>query len=140
MRRHQVFAGILVVRVHLQRPSKMADRDIAILDELNDLLETERAALLAGDIDAVGRVLDTKEKLLRDLAECAASDTEGLDEIRIKITRNQELIESAMKGIEAVAQRFAAIRKVRRSLETYDRSGRRKMIDISPGGRLEKRA
>jgi flagellar biosynthesis/type III secretory pathway chaperone len=118
----------------------MADRDIAILDELNDLLETERAALLAGDIDAVGRVLDTKEKLLRDLAECAASDTEGLDEIRIKITRNQELIESAMKGIEAVAQRFAAIRKVRRSLETYDRSGRRKMIDITPGGRLEKRA
>lgn len=118
----------------------MADREKPILDELNDLLEQERASLLKGDIDDVGRVLDTKEKLLRELTECATSDTEGLDELRVKLTRNQELIESAMKGIEAVAQRFATISKVRKSLETYDRSGQRKMIDISPGGRLEKRA
>ncbi|WP_323763747.1 flagellar biosynthesis protein FlgN [Marinovum sp.] len=118
----------------------MSERETAILDELNDLLEIERAALLQGEIDKVGRVLDTKEKLLRELTACAPADTKDLDELRIKLSRNQELIENAMKGIEAVAKRFSTIRKVRKSLQTYDRSGHRKMIDITPGGRLERRA
>lgn len=118
----------------------MKDRESTLIDELNDLLERERAALLDGEIDGVGRVLDTKERLLRELTQCASSDTEELEGLRAKLTRNQELIESAMKGIEAVSRRFATIRKVRKSLETYDRAGQRRMIDISPGGRLEKRA
>ncbi len=118
----------------------MSERASELLDELNDLLDQERAALLGGDIDEVGRVLDTKETLLRELTECAAADTEGLSDLKTKLMRNQELIDSAMKGVQAVADRFATIRRVRKSLETYDRSGQRKMIEIAPGGRLEKRA
>lgn len=118
----------------------MTDRASELLDELNDLLDKERAALLGGDIDEVGRVLETKEGLLRELTECAEADTAGLSDLKDKLSRNQELIESAMKGIQAVAHRFSTIRRVRKSLETYDRSGQRQMIEISSSGRLEKRA
>lgn len=118
----------------------MTERASEILDELNDLLDSERKALLHGDIDDVGRVLDTKERLLRELTESADVDTAGLGELKDKLSRNQELIESAMKGIQAVAQRFSTIRRVRKSLETYDRSGQKQMIEVSKSGRLEKRA
>lgn len=118
----------------------MNERASQLMDELNDLLDLERRALLSGDLEEVGRVLDTKEALLRELTENAASDTDGLQGLKEKLTRNQELIESAMKGIQAVAQRFATIRQVRKSLETYDSAGQRQKIEITSGGRLEKRA
>ena len=111
-----------------------------ILDELDDLLDAERAALLAGKLDDVGRLFDRKARLMDALSEAEMNTAIDPGQLRDKIVRNQELLESASQGIRSVARRLAAIRRVRESLETYDSRGRRTSVDVKPGTTLEKRA
>ncbi len=43
----------------------MTDRSLEdVMADLDDLLETERAALLSGDLEAIGRQLHRKENLV----------------------------------------------------------------------------
>lgn len=118
----------------------MTDVEIGILDELNELLDEEKAAILRGDIDTVGRILDTKRHLLDMLNELNAAETNGLDEIRQKLLRNQDLLEHSQKGVQAVFHRIATLRSVQSSLETYDRQGKRREYRLATGEKVEKRA
>jgi len=45
-----------------------------------------------------------------------------------------------LSGIRAVADRVAALRRVRDTLETYDQSGRKTAISTLRTGQVEKRA
>ena len=111
-----------------------------ILDELNDLLDAERTALLDGRLDDVGRLHDRKARLVEALSDAEANSSSVPGPLRDKIVRNQDLLESASQGIRSVARRLAAIRRVRESLDTYDSRGRLKSVDLQPGTTLEKRA
>ena len=50
------------------------------------------------------------------------------------------LLDTALEGIRAVADRVSALRRVRDTLETYDQTGRKTTFESMHKGRVEKRA
>jgi flagellar biosynthesis/type III secretory pathway chaperone len=107
------------------------------LEALTDLLERERKALISGDLEGLARLADEKERLMGVAATMTAS---GLQALREKATRNQELLNSALEGIRSVAARLDALREARDTLNTYDRSGQRQSIDTQRRPKIERRA
>ena len=119
----------------------MTDRSIDdVIADLDDLLETEREALLSGNVQAIGRLIDRKEGLVEELSVRDAAETHGLAGVARKLHRNQELLDQALEGIRSIATRLAALRRVKETLDTYDASGARKTVKIAQDGALEKRA
>lgn len=113
---------------------------VEVIDALDDVLETERSALLNGDLDAIGRLLERKESLIETLSVLEAGETASLERLTGKIKRNQELLDQALDGIRTVANRLAELRRVKNSLDTYDARGTKRTIDIDAEGSVEKRA
>lgn len=110
------------------------------MDALDDLLDAERAALLKGHLDEVSRLHARKEALIDALNRFEFQDRSTLTGLHKKVERNQALLDSALDGVRSVARRLAAIRRVRQSLETYDSFGQKQLVDVRPGGSVEKRA
>lgn len=111
-----------------------------LFDALDDLLEEERAALLTGDLEKVGRLFDRKEGLIEELSQLEQFEARTLNTLQDKMKRNQALLDSALEGIRAVAGRLAALRRVRSTLDTYDSNGAKRSIKIGKDGAVEKRA
>ncbi len=111
-----------------------------LINRLVDLLEKERAALLDGDLETISKLLGTKEALIDALNDMPAAAPDGLRGLQAKVARNQALLDGALQGIRKVAARMAAFRKIRRTLETYDESGRKKTIPGDVAHQVEKRA
>ncbi|WP_420004696.1 flagellar biosynthesis protein FlgN [Arenibacterium sp. LLYu02] len=112
----------------------------ALIDGLDSLLEEERAALTHGELRKLEGILARKEELFDKINALTDLETEALDTIHGKVTRNQALLGSAMQGIKAVAHRMSELRKVRKGLDVYDRSGRRASYTTTGSLKLEKRA
>ena len=108
--------------------------------EMDDLLERERAALLDGNLDAIPGLLSEKEALFDRLAELDRLERAGLKDLQGKVMRNQALLDSAMRGIRAVADRMSVLRRVSQTLETYDASGRRESVPTGRARKVERRA
>ena len=111
-----------------------------LVEDLDHLLDAERQALVSGDIDELARLHDTKEELVSKLNALDSLEAGNLQGVRNKMSRNQDLLGSAMAGIRAVADRMAELRRVRQSLATYDRDGKRHQIATPTEQKLEKRA
>ncbi|WP_300033213.1 flagellar biosynthesis protein FlgN [uncultured Roseobacter sp.] len=111
-----------------------------VIGELDDLLEAEKKALLAGELEQVGRLLERKEALIDQLSVLEAGEIDQLELLNVKVKRNQVLLDQALQGIRSVAQRLAELRRVRNSLDTYDESGKRQTIDMNAESKVEKRA
>ena len=111
-----------------------------IIGRLDELLEEERSALLAGDLDRISVLLEEKESLIDALGRLDAAAEPDLQGLQAKVVRNQALLDGALTGIRNVAARMAAFRKIRRSLETYDQSGRKQVIQGEVARQIEKRA
>lgn len=111
-----------------------------LIDDLDDLLDQERKALVTGDLDKIRRLLSHKEILIDKINTLDAFEQASLAAINAKVTRNQVLLNSAMEGIRAVANRMADLRKVRRGLETYDQKGRKTRFGTHTDSSVEKRA
>jgi flagellar biosynthesis/type III secretory pathway chaperone len=124
----------------LSKSHAASEQATVILASLDDLLDRERIALLNGDLDAISRGLREKERLIDALNALHGDQDEDLSAIRNKAQRNQILLESALSGVRAVADRVAALRRVRDTLETYDQSGRKTAISTLRTGQVEKRA
>lgn len=112
----------------------------ALVDELDVLLDAERQAVLSGNLDEMARLLERKEALIDLLGQLDAEDSAVISNIQDKLSRNQLLLDGALQGIRRASARLAAVRKVRRSLETYGEDGQKKTIDAQITRRLEKRA
>lgn len=111
-----------------------------LIDSLNDVLDRERGALIKGDLDGIGRVMPEKENLIDRLNAVQGMDPDRLAEIRDKLARNQMLLNSAMAGIRAVADRIAELRAMRAGSDTYDRTGQKARLQTVLPGKMEKRA
>ena len=111
-----------------------------IIEQLDMLLEQERAALLVGDLDRISTLLAQKESLIDALGALDVRGEPELQGLQAKVVRNQALLDGALIGIRNVAARMAAFRKIRRSLETYDESGRKRVIQGEVTRQVEKRA
>lgn len=111
-----------------------------IFDQLDDLLEKEHDAMLAGDLDCIARLVDQKETLIGQLTQLEQSDELPVATLQNKLQHNHALLENALQGIRRAASRMAAIRRVRRSLETYDEAGQKRTIDGEVVHQVERRA
>jgi hypothetical protein len=115
----------------------MTDEASIARDALEDLLDRERNALMAGDIEGLSRMFDEKERLLKALDGTPEND---LQAIKAKADRNQELLNSALDGIRTVSRRLETLREVRETLNTYDQGGKRRAIQGLSRSRIERRA
>ena len=118
--------------------SNVAGSDI--VGALDDVLEKEREALLSGNLEAIGRLLEQKESLIEDLSVLDEVEAKALHDLTGKMKRNQDLLDHALAGIRSVAGRLAAMRRVRSSLDTYDANGTKRSVDMTNDPSLEKRA
>ena len=107
---------------------------------LESLLERERDALLAGDLERVTTLLPEKQSLMERLADVPAQDAVLLRSVSDKVQRNQKLLTGAMEGVRTVTERLAALRRVRDTLETYGADGKRRNIDTDRPPSVERRA
>ena len=111
-----------------------------IIESLDVLLERERQALIGGHLDAVPDILSRKETLLSRLSAQSGFQAKHLTHLRDKVSRNQILLESALRGIHEVADRISTLRRAQRSLETYDSAGGKTVIVTRPEHKMERRA
>lgn len=107
---------------------------------LGALLEREREALLNGDFDTLVAQLEEKQALVETLNDLDGGGDGELEALQGKVQRNQALLNSALEGIRSVAARMSALHQVRKSLDTYDESGRKTTIEGLRNPKMEKRA
>jgi flagellar biosynthesis/type III secretory pathway chaperone len=108
------------------------------IEDVDRLLDEERAALLAGDLAALAGIVDRKEELLRALADGQTSRP-ALAALRGKAERNAELLGAASRGVRTVLRRITEIREANGPLKTYGRDGTQQTLGSTTGS-LEKRA
>jgi flagellar biosynthesis/type III secretory pathway chaperone len=111
-----------------------------LTDELDQILDRERAALMKGDLGKLEDLLAKKEKIIAKLNTISDLERDTLARVQTKVSRNQDLLDSAMEGIRSVAARMAELRKIRKGLDVYDQSGRRTRYGTRNTGKLEKKA
>ncbi len=93
-----------------------------VVNQVLDLLDTERQALRIGDFDALNTLLDAKTQLFERL-QVAAPGRRNLEVIQQKLSENQSLLSAAMQGVGAARTRLSALQNVRENLSTYDHNG-----------------
>ncbi|WP_322867705.1 hypothetical protein U5922_016715 [Aquicoccus sp. G2-2] len=84
--------------------------------------------------------LDQKKALIDALNDTPAAAGVSLQTLQGKVLRNQALLDSALGGIRSVANKMSTLHRIRRTLDTYDESGRRMTIESVSENKLEKRA
>ncbi|MFK7834741.1 MAG: flagellar export chaperone FlgN [Sulfitobacter sp.] len=109
------------------------------VSELADLLDAEREALLAGDLEKLNDLLVPKEALIDAMGDLHKPDAETLDALGTKVERNQLLLDGALEGIRAVATRMAKLREVKGTLETYGADGKKRDIPLQAESSVEHR-
>lgn len=90
-----------------------------VLAALGAYLERERAALVAGDFEALERLEPEKAALLADAAG------PWPEPIVAATRRNQALLAAAAEGIRAGVVRLAELRQISKGYVTYSADGRR---------------
>jgi hypothetical protein len=78
--------------------------------------------------------------LIDALSESGEHDVATVSALQAKLERNQVLFDQALAGIRNVASRLSALRRLRKTLETYDEHGRKSALVTSEDNKLEKRA
>lgn len=107
------------------------------IEEIETLLDEERAALLAGDFDRLGEIAEEKEALADNLSRVGPSGE--FRSLRAKAMRNADLLEAASTSIRGVTRRLAEIRKANGPLKTYGQDGMPRTLGPTDGS-FEKRA
>jgi len=117
----------------------MQSDTLDIIDTLEDLIDKERAAILAGALDEVSRLSIEKEQVMGQQA-LAACNPETLDRLRKKTARNQQLLTAAIRGVRSVMSRLNILRNGPGEMNTYDQSGQRTTLNSGHNGALHRRA
>lgn len=108
-----------------------------IIDELEDLLDRERAMLRTGALQELSRLADQKARLMAGLS--AAAGQSSLTRLREKAARNARMLDAAARGIRSVTDRIAALRAGPQTFTTYAANGARATVG-SKSGNVERRA
>ncbi len=116
------------------------DEFTQLFRDLDALLDEERKALMEGALDRLPGLLNQKQALLDKVARLEADPGEKLAALHEKTLRNQTLLDAAVEGIRSVAERLAALRRVRDSLDTYDSDGQLLRVSSKGAAHLERRA
>jgi hypothetical protein len=111
-----------------------------IIVELDKVLDQEKAALLSGNLDELAKLVTKKERLVEALNAADLTVSDPLRQVSDKVSQNKVLLESALDGIRTAARRLAELRRARKTLDTYDRLGRKNRIEEPIETNVEKRA
>ncbi|WP_375262885.1 hypothetical protein [Palleronia sp.] len=105
--------------------------------KLIDLLDTERKALLSGDLAAAIALAERKEVLAAKL-ETETPDADDVRAVQSRAKRNAELLAAALKGAQAAREKITFILAAK-PFTTYGSDGRSMSLGQSGGG-FERRA
>lgn len=105
------------------------------IDRLTHLLEVERAALLLGDLEAVGALAEEKEALATSFEGTQSDDLAALSGA---LERNGALLAAAQQGVSTVLATLRNQRAARESLSTYDSAGKAKTIGQASQGTVRR--
>ena len=105
--------------------------------DLDNLLDLERQYLLTGALDHLTDISDRKLELVDELQ---ANSHTLPDPIREKLHKNQDLLKSAIAGIQAAKSRMTEFRHVRDCLSFYGPPGHRQNISLSGARQLKTKA
>jgi len=114
--------------------------DTQLRKRIEALLSQERAALLSGDLRAIGDLAEEKERLFNCLKELGPERLDSLRSLHDMASRNQALLDGALQGIRLASERLSAYRRLRRSMDTYDPQGRKTAIPGVVSRKVERRA
>ena len=112
----------------------------SLFDEIHDLLDRERQALIRGDLATVTALYDQKEILVQLLDSLPQSSVSDLSRVHQKLVHNQNLIDGALQGIQHLSTKLTTLRRVRHQLETYGKDGQRHTVEGHVVHQVEKRA
>ena len=90
---------------------------------LKQLLVQERLAIISGDFKAIDALSIWKEELFDNLPK-NQRNAKNLEEIRVALDRNQNLLKAAISGVTSARSRLIELSDVREKLRVYDQSGR----------------
>lgn len=91
------------------------------IQKLHQLLEVERAALLAGDLAAIKDLAIEKEALVRQFGDV---NTAELSQLSGTLARNGALLAAAQDGVELVLTTLRNQKEARQTLSGYDSTGK----------------
>lgn len=115
-------------------------REFPAIPALEQLMETERRAILAGDFPTLRDLAPRKEKLIFALGNVDVLDEAVLTRLRAKASANQRLLQASMQGLSAAKAQFQNRMTGRPALRTYDRSGHQQTLGASGLSTVERRA
>lgn len=105
---------------------------------LNDILTLEKAALLAGNYEALPALEQQKEQALNMLTKATTSKA-ALAHVHFRIGENQALLAAAIDGVGAARKRIEALKDVQKGLTVYNHAGKMAVVPTG-GGAVEKKA
>lgn len=97
---------------------------------LERLLEDERKLILAGQFDGLADVTDRKAAALTELADWKLPAAR-LSGIAARVSRNQALLDAAIRGIKDARIRIETVIGAAGTLATYDSQGKKADIGQS---------
>jgi len=104
------------------------DQTSPLVDALIDILEDERRALRAGELDRLLRLAELKESTLARL-RTSRLPAPVLQRLREGCERNRALLVAAADGIRSAGLRLRQVAQGPSDLFTYDGAGRRRNLD-----------
>ena len=93
------------------------------LHDLMELLDRERAALIAGDLSKLKSVSEGKAGLIDSLDATNVQSVQMLKALAKRARRNEKLIEASLKGLRDVSARLHG-GSVAEPLRTYGQNGK----------------
>lgn len=108
-----------------------------IVAKLRDLFEREHDALVAGDLNGLDELAQSKSQLISNLG--ALRDVDAVQQLQQLATRNARLLEAARRGVVAARTRIQQIKSGGSELKTYDRSGQMQTL-TSGAHQVERKA
>lgn len=109
-----------------------------LLGAVEDLLDRERQAVLAGNLDGLSRLVPEKTRLMERMAR-SRQPAGQVARLRAKAIRNQALLEAVARGIRSVSAHITGLQAGKPPLRTYDETGSSREIQ-QRRSILEKRA
>ncbi|MCA0940250.1 hypothetical protein LCM08_10560 [Salipiger pacificus] len=103
------------------------------------LLETERRALLAGELGELPELARKKETYLDLYAAQPSRLQQHAPRLLAALRHNQRLLGMALQGLTAAQGRLGTWQRLIRQMDTYDPNGRKTHIGPGPTGRIQKK-
>lgn len=115
----------------------------SIFESIEISLEKERDAIMLGDFEALGVLIDDRESLVDQLEKDLSPDDvpaiNTIESLQAKARRNAKLIRAAIDGVSAANKQIAEIEAAHSKLSTYSENGQIRDV-LKPRNTVTKKA